>query len=411
VRGAVATRTGADGKPRYYVVVDETAADGKRRRRWHTDPATGQAFTRKRPAEDYAAKLATAQTSGTYVSPTDDTLAGWLAIWLATAQHRLKPSTYASYEKNIRLHVIPHLGAVRLQRLTGAHLDKLYAQLLTSGRVGTSGKAKGAGLSPRTVRYVHTILKAALGDAVRKGLLTVNPANVADAPTQVGGPPELTTWTPEQLSTFLAGTREHAFGPVWTFLALTGCRRGEALGLRWRDVDLDRGRASLVQSIGRVRGQVIVGSTKSGRPRSIALDPGLVHLLRDQAARQKTERELMGAGYADQGLVFAAPDGGCLYPEGVWRVFVAQAEHLGLPRIRVHDLRHTWATMALTAGVHPKIVQERLGHSSISITLQVYSHVTPVMHAEAAATVADMVAAAGRGGKVRSIGSAKGRAS
>ena len=398
------------GRPRFYVVVDETTEDGGRRRRWHSDPSTGQGFTSKRRAQDHAATLTVEQITGTYVPPNAGTVAEWLGVWLVTARRRVKPSTWASYEKNVRLHVVPHLGALQLQRLTVADLDRLYARLLDGGRVGHTGIRdvgtgdRQAGLSPRTVAYIHIIIKAALRDAVRKGMLARNPAESADPPKPAVASASTApaTWTPEQLSTFLDDTAGHQLGPVWRFLAMTGCRRGEAVGLRWSDLDLDRGRASLVQSIGKIGGRVVVGTTKSGRGRPVALDPGLVAVLVAHREIQKKERELLGDGYDDHDLVFADPLGRPLYPERLLRVFQQHSRRLGLPVIRLHDLRHTWATLALQAGVHPKVVQERLGHASITITLQTYSHVTEVLHDDAAATVANLVAAA-RSGKVRSL--------
>jgi integrase len=190
---------------------------------------------------------------------------------------------------------------------------------------------------------------------------------------------------------------DHRLGPVFAFLALTGCRRGEALGLRWRDVDLAARRAVIRHQIGKVAGQVIeIESTKSDSGRSIALDPGLIARLEAHRVRQDTNRALLGRGYVDRDLVFANEDGSALDPEGVSRVFVIQASRLGLPRIRLHDLRHTWATLAPQNGVHPKVVQERLGHANIAITPQTYSHVIPTMHDQAADLVAGVIASAGQ---------------
>ncbi|MDZ4250684.1 MAG: site-specific integrase, partial [Candidatus Nanopelagicales bacterium] len=171
--------------------------------------------------------------------------------------------------------------------------------------------------------------------------------------------------------------------------------RGEALGLRWTDVDIGRRRASITSSVGRVSGKIIEGGTKTGAGRRpIALDDSILAALADQRARQHRDRDLVGAGYRDQGLVFASPEGSYVNPEHVSRVFKSEVQRLGLPPIRLHDLRHTWATLALQSGVHPRVVQERLGHSNVTITLQVYSHVVPLMHDEAAATVAGLIEAA-----------------
>jgi integrase len=392
MRGSVVRRTDSKGRARYYVVVDETA-DGKRRRRWHSDPATGSAFTTRRAADEYCASLVVATGQGTYVTPSHLTTGQWLTRWLDAATDRLRPSTWASYEKNLRVHVLPTLADVPLQQLTTHHLDELYARLRREGRATTRGK--GEGLSPRTVRYVHTIVRAALKDAARKGLVVRNVADQATPPAarQPGG--GMATWTAPELARFVAGTTDHPLHPVLVLLAMTGMRRGEALGLRWSDVDLDRGRVYVSRTVGKVAGRVVEGDTKTaaGR-RSVALDPQLVELLDQHFQHQAAERDLVGVGYVDRGLVFASPTGDYLYPEGVSRLFKDLSRELGLPVIRLHDLRHTWATLALQAGVHPKVVQERLGHSTVTVTLQTYSHVLPAMHDEAAATVANLVRAA-----------------
>lgn len=308
---------------------------------------------------------------------------------------RLKFSSWASYEKNVRVHVIPVLGQVRLQELTTHQVDQFYVSLRQSGRATKRGK--GDPLAPRTVTYVHTILSAALDDAVAKGLLVRNPAKAATSPRDTTSATWRRTWTAKELAAFLAGVQGHRRGPVFSFLALTGCRRGEALGLRWRDVDLARRRAVIRQQIGEVAGRVIErDSTRGGSGRNIALDPGLVELLESYRARRDADRALLGPGYEDRELVFANEDGSARYPEGLSRVFVTQAGRLGLPRIRSHDLRHTWATLALQNSVHPKVVQERLGHANITTTRQAYSHVIPTMHDQAADLVAGVIASAGQ---------------
>jgi integrase len=169
-------------------------------------------------------------------------------------------------------------------------------------------------------------------------------------------------------------------------------RRGECLGLRWSDVDLTAGRASIVQTVIAVNHAVRFGSPKTARGRrTVVLDPGTVAALREHRQRQLADRLLMGAGFTDHGLVFCRPDGGPLHPERFSRTFTDQARHAGLPLIRLHDLRHTWATLALSAGEHPKVVQERLGYAAIAITLDVYSHVTEGLHGDAASRVAGII--------------------
>ena len=233
MRGSVAKRVNAKGRATYYVVIDEIdQASGKRRRRWHSDPATGQAFTTRKAADQYNNGVVGSIHAGQYVSPNKMTMAGYLTGWLEAIKPTIRLSTWSSYEKNVRLHVIPHIGRVELAHLTALHLDRLYAHLLTAGRHDGAG-----GLSPRTVKYVHTIIGRALKDATRKGLVVRSVARDADAPrSTVTSADVMRTWTGEETGRFLDLVADHRFGALFVFLASTGCRRGEALGVRWRDL-------------------------------------------------------------------------------------------------------------------------------------------------------------------------------
>ena len=396
MRGSIVKRqvkTEPGRKPRhvYYCVV----ADGDKRK-WHGDPDTGSGFTRREKAEAHLQDLLVSVRTGTYVEPSTMTVQEWSTGWLKRHKDRVRPSTWHGYETKLRVHVWPYIGDVKLQQLRPVHLDDLYATLRESGkRVKNKPPAP---LSTSTVHQVHTILGECLGDAVRKGVLARNPQEAATAPkisTKADGTVTMNTWSATQVATFLDRTSDHRHHALWAFLLLTGCRRGEALGLRWVDVDLDRARANVQQTIGKAGGKIVVGTTKSGAGRRpVALDTDLVRILSAQKIAQDDEKALVGVGYDDHGLVFANPDGTPLYPEGVSRMFGEKAEKAGLPKIRLHDCRHTWATLALQAGVHPKVVQERLGHANVSITLSIYSHVAPSMHDDAAEVVAGVIRAA-----------------
>ncbi len=214
------------------------------------------------------------------------------------------------------------------------------------------------------------------------GYLTQNPADAADPPKQSAeAPREMSTWSAAQLRFFLEFVRPDPLHPVWFLLATTGMRRGEALGLRWCDVDLEAGHAAVRQSLVDVRGTVQISTPKTNRSRRVvALDQRTLHVLRDLRTR---------AGELDpRGSMFASCFAGEMTPNAVTKRFRRLIDAAGQPSIRLHDLRHTHATLALQAGVHPKIVSDRLGHSTVSLTLDVYSQAVPHMQRDAADQVA-----------------------
>jgi integrase len=322
------------------------------------------------------------------VEPTRQTVGGFLRDWVPAIEATVRAGTWRSYRTNMERHVIPRIGHVPLRQLGPAHLNALYAQLLRSGRHDGNG-----GLSPRTVRYTHTILHRALRDAVRWGILSRNPADLADPPRHQR--PTLSVWTAEELRTFLRSTGDDRLHALWVTLAMTGLRRGEALALRWADIDFNRRRVSISRSLTSAGGKLTFAEPKTARSRrSLAVDSDTLGELRTHRRRQLEERVAWAGPHDDADLVFARDDGSPLRPDSVSRRFIELAKAAGVPRIRVHDLRHTHATLALEAGVNPKVVSERLGHSSVAFTLDVYSHVVPALDEEAANRVARLITGA-----------------
>jgi integrase len=360
--------------------------------------ARRRGFPTRKAAQEALDQLRVESRQGTHVAPSRQTVRDYLEQdWLPTVRRELAESTWESYERNIRHHVVPNIGGFKLQALDGAALNKLYTHLLEAGR--KRGK-QSAGLKPRTVRYIATIIHAALDDAVRQRKVPFNAAAQATPPSAKSArAPEMHTWTAGELATFLECTADDRYGPAWAFLALTGCRRGEALGLRWSDVDLDAGMAAIRQQViplprpsGKGREPRIVAGTKGGEPRVIELDQPTVAILRSWRKQQARERLLLGAGYAEHGLVFPKPDGQPYHPEAFSKSFDRRVRlEDDLPTIRLHDLRHTWATLALEAGIDVAVVSKRLGHSSPVVTWSTYQHVRQGMQTDAAERVAGLI--------------------
>ena len=314
---------------------------------------------------------------------------------------RIRPQTRASYVKNWRNHISPYpLASVPLAQVTGVKLTSHYRVLEKSGR---KDHKAGTELSARTVRYLHTIISRVLRQAVKDGLLLRNPADAATPPTAgEAKAPEMTCWTAAQLAAFVGWSAEHSqHHALWHVLAMTGMRRGEALALRWRDIDLDVGRVSIRRSAGMVRvagegAEITEGDTKSGKPRVIDVDAATAAVLR----AQRKERGAMALQLArEDALVFGTIEGAHRNPEHTSRQFVADVTRcrkaLGadaLPVIRTHDLRHTHATLLLSAREPVHVVSQRLGHASATVTLTVYAHVMPGNQRDAADLFARLIA-------------------
>lgn len=363
-------------------MVVDTGIDeaGKRRQKWHGG------FDTRRAAEVERAKIVNDLHTGGYVAPDRLTVAAWVReSWLPMTQTRVKPSTYDSYRSNMDTHVLPALGNRPLQQLTPPMLNALYADLLARG----NGRGP---LAPKTVRYIYTIIHKALADAVDAGIL---PANIAERwkpprPNRAGTN-QIKCWEAAELAAFLRAVEGTRLEAAWRLAAMTGMRRGEVLGLRWSDVDLNRSRLAVRNAIVSVAYAVLESSPKSHQARVIDIDPTTTAMLRRHRGRQRQAREEFGDDYDDHGLVVCAEDGRPIHPQSFSQAFGRVLEQAGLRRIRLHDLRHTHATIAVKAGVPVKVISERLGHESPAFTLKQYTHVMPGMQAEAAESIAALV--------------------
>ena len=378
------THTTKAGKQttRWYVVVDVgTDVDGRRRQKWHGG------FRTRREAEVVRAKLATDLHSGSYVTPGRLTLAEWTReSWLPMTETRVKPTTFDSYRRNLEAHVLPALGTKPLQTLTPLMLTGLYGQLATA----SDGRRP---LSPKTISYIHATIHKVLEDALDAGLVSRNVADRAKPPRPSRrSANEIQSWDAHELAQFLHRIRSTRLEAVWRLAAMTGMRRGEILGLRWGDVDLDRARLAVRHAVVAVAYKTIESTPKSHNARVIDLDCETVELLRNHRSRQQDEHAEWGADYVDNKLVVCKENGEPIHPHTFSQAFERLVARAGLRRIRLHDLRHTHATLALKAGVPVKVVSERLGHESPAFTLKQYAHVLPGMQAEAARSVAALVA-------------------
>jgi integrase len=370
---------------RYYAVVYEgfDPLTGSERHRWYVAGDT------RKGAERVLGDLIKRMHDGDYRAPDRITLGDYLLErWLPTKQAQLRPSTFASYRNNVVTHVIPRIGTIPLQKLQPEDLDTFYAQLLREGR----RNGEGGGLAPRTVRIIHGIIRKSLADAMRKGSVTRNVADLADPPkVRVGGSREMTVWSADELRDFLTSIEDSEWYVPIFLAANTGMRRGEVLGLTWRNVDLDAARLVVSQQILSVGYATSVAGVKTTNSRrTIDLDPRTVAVLKAWR-RHQLEQKMSTGRRGDDEFVFTHPDGGPIHPDlfsQSWQRLMRDSE---IRRIRLHDLRHTHATILLKAGVPVKVVSERLGHSSPAFTMTVYQHVLPGMQADAAAAFSTAV--------------------
>lgn len=329
--------------------------------------------------------------TGQYIDRNRITVAGYLDQWLAAHAMEIKPKTLQDYRHLIESHVKPRIGDLPLQAVRPARLTKLYHDL------ATTGGRNHAGLSPRTVEYVHAILRKAFRDAVVVDqVLASNPAERAKRPR--GARKELgEVWAPPQLRIFLQLASGHRLSAFYHLAAYTGARRGELLHLRWSHVDLDRAEIQITGSTAIIGGQRIEGSTKGGRSRTVSIDPGTVEVLREHRKHQAAERLTVGPNWrgSTDDYVFTSAWGEPVYPDTVSSLMAVLIKRYNdsqakakpgkpLPPARLHDLRHIHATTLLRAGVPVHVVAARLGHADPSITLRVYAHVISEQLAEAA---------------------------
>ena len=373
MRGTLKQRS----KGSWSIILDlPRGSDGKRRQRRVTVKGT------RKQAEAKQAELLHQINRGIAVDTGKLLLTEYLETWLRdVVAVRNRPRTVESYAVIVNNHIVPVLGHILLSKLQAADVQQLEAGLLASG------------LSSNTVRHVHIALSKAIKDAMRGGVVHQNVCEAVEAPSP--GVYEVKAPDPNAIRQILVQANAGTYGAILQFMAFTGVRRGEAVGLSWQNVDLERRVVSIVSTAQRLQGKGIVlqpPKSAAGR-RGIAIDSGTVDMLRAHRGKQLLLELALGESFQDIGLVFSGPFGGLLDPSVVTRNFKKLARKTGNAGVRLHDLRHGHASGLIRAGVHPRVVQERLGHASAAFTMQVYGHVAAGLQQEAANAFAELMAA------------------
>ena len=359
------------------------------------DPATGKqkkrqfsGKTRGEVAKKLTAALNGLQT-GTYTEPTLLTLEKWLNDWLTGRKPHIAENTYSGYENAIRCHLSPTLGKIKLKDLKTRDIQTLLNSKLENGRVNGKG-----GLCPRTVKYIYDTLNTALLQAVKERIIPYNIADAVEIPKQTKR--EMTTMTGAEIEVFFETVRNyqlnhHHTSPLFAAFYLdlsTGIRRGELLGLHWQEVDFEKKRVMIKTQLLRGKKRLYFSEPKTAKSkRTISINDSTIEILRDHKRRQNELRLSLGESYQDNGLVFCTDEGQPIDPRNFTRHFETLLGKAGLTHYRFHDVRHTFATIGLENGISPKTLQEMLGHSTFKTTMDTYSHVTPAMQKEEAATM------------------------
>lgn len=361
-----------------YSIVVELGRDpksGRRRQQWITVRGT------MRDAERRLTEIQNQVDTGTFVEPKRTTVAEYLHFWMEKyAKPNLGPRTCEGYDTIIRRHLVPGLGSVILARLEPQHVQAYYADKMTNGRCDGTGA-----LSARTVRHHAMLLHKALESAVKWRILARNPADAVDPPR--AHRVEWHGFSSEDATRLLQSAQDTPYSALFHAAIYTGMRRSELLALRWSDVDLKLRRIHVTRSLHQLRDrQIVIRPPKSARGRRlIELSPSVAQVLQRQRVRREAEVAIMGKSWNDDEYVFIRDaQGNPMIPDSVTQAWKRIVRRCGLTGVRLHDARHAHASVLLKAGVHPAVVAERLGHASVTTTLDIYSHVVPSLQRQAA---------------------------
>ena len=345
-------------------------------------PSGRRKFIYAKTREEARRKLSlaiVARDAGGLASARGLTVGQFLDQWLdEVARPTVRPWTYKGYEVHVRLHLKPLIGALPLARLNAQHIQQALNQKSREG------------LKPKTVRYLRGTLRAALNHAVTWDLIPKNPAAVVSSPRVE--PYEIQPFTPEEARRFLNAMRGDRLEALFSVALTMGLRQGEALGLRWRDVDLELGYMRISKQLQRINGRSELVEPKTNRSRrQLAMPTSITQALREHRERQLVERRVTGNRWVDMDLVFCNPAGKPLDATRISKEFHQHLERAGLPQRRFHDLRHSCATLLLVQGVAPRVVMDVLGHSQIAMTMNTYSHVIPELRRQAADRMDELI--------------------
>jgi integrase len=361
--------------------IGDDPVTGKRRTKYHTVKGT------RREAQKKLTRLHREVDAGDYSEPSKVTVQTLLVRWVGHMRSQVSPKTLERYDQLINNNIVPVLGEQRLDRLRAVHIDGAWSKLLREGRKDGKG-----GLSPQTVKHCHRLLKQALGQAVRWQMIGRNPADAVETPRVIRK--ELAVLDAKQTATLLDALRETPFYMPTLIAVTTGLRRGEVLALRWKHLNFDTSDMAVLQSLEQTKKGLRFKEPKNKRQRHVAMPSILVAELRRHKLEQAEALLMLGIRQTNEALICCRYDAEPMDPENLSRQFPIAVERAGLPRITFHALRHSHATQMLMNGTHMKVASERLGHSSIGITMDLYSHLLPGMQEEAAERVDNALRAA-----------------
>ncbi|MEC1744166.1 site-specific integrase [Schinkia azotoformans] len=350
---------------KYAIVVDlGRDHNGKRKQKWFSG------YEKKKDAEKDLPRILNEIYQGTFIEPTKEKFSNYLDDWLKIKKNNIKLTTLDTYQRMIKNHIQPGIGHIELSKLNPIHLKKFYNELLEEKE-----------LAEASIRKCHTIMQAALNDALTDGFVNRNIASLVKPPRIPKT--EIKIWDEEQLNIFLSAVKGDRLYIAFFLAAATGMRRGEVLGVRWRDIDFERKLLSVIQTI-TAFGTSAETKTLTSR-RMIDIDEITISALKKQKKLIAQDKLLAGMEYEDHDLVVCTALGKPMNPRNVNRKFYSVLDKLKIPKIRLHDVRHTHASLLLRHGTPVKVVQERLGHASAKTTLDTYGHLIPGMQSDAAA--------------------------